>query len=62
MKVVPRAEFAKFIRLHPELEGKPVESTTLAAMQYVNDQNQVQAQAIYYRGLAPVYNIRSTNP
>mgnify|MGYP003403334334 FL=1 len=60
MKKVERGEFRKFIRANKPLEGKPVSTNTrpgLSAMQYVNGDNVVMAQAVYWGKMA-TYEIR----
>ncbi len=46
---VTREKFAAFIAANPHLTPIPVEGRTIAAMQYVDSQNRVMAQAIYSR-------------
>ena len=47
LSVVSRDVFVDFVRERPELTGKPVEGESICAMQYVDAENEVIAQAVY---------------
>jgi hypothetical protein len=47
MKTVTQEQFRAYIRSHPELTDQPAIGRMVAAMQYVNADNVVMAQAIY---------------
>jgi hypothetical protein len=44
---VTREVFCAFIKRNPHLVATPVEGTTIAAMQYLDSDGKVRAQAIY---------------
>jgi hypothetical protein len=46
---VSRETFVAFIKRNPHLVATPVEGTTIAAMQYLDSDGKVIAQAIYSR-------------
>jgi hypothetical protein len=46
---VNRETFVAFIQANPALVAVPVEGTTIAAMQYLDSNGRVVAQAIYSR-------------
>lgn len=46
---VTKEQFAEFIQANPALVAVPVEGTTIAAMQYLDSDGKVKAQAIYSR-------------
>ena len=47
MANVTREEFVKMLKANPAWVGKPVDGQTISAMQYVDANGQVCAQAIY---------------
>ncbi len=47
LSVVSRDVFVGFVRKRPELTAKPVEGESICAMQYVNADSEVIAQAVY---------------
>ena len=56
MVEVNRTEFEEFI-LNNDCVGHPVEAVTFCAMQYVDSDGRVIADAIYGRSGYPVYRI-----
>ena len=65
MRKVERPEFAHFLEVHPELEGKAVSTVSdsyafaphLSAMQYTDRSGTLRAQAVYWQGQRPQYFI-----
>ena len=68
MKTVTQEQFRAYIRSHPELTDQPAIGRMVAAMQYVNADNVVMAQAIYGNPnrppkvkIIPTYAIRESS-
>ena len=68
MKTVTQEQFRAYIRSHPELTDQPAIGHMVAAMQYINDDNVVMAQAIYGNPnrppkvkIIPTYAIRESS-
>lgn len=59
LKDVTRAEYRSFVRANCNPENdRPVTGTDIAAMQHVDDSGNLIAQAVYYKGLSPVYRVK----
>lgn len=56
LRNVPKNFYGSFIKRNSNLESRPVEGTDVAVMQTIEDEK-VVAQAIYRKGVEPVYQI-----
>ena len=56
MVEVNRTEFADFV-MKNDCVGHPVEAVTFCAMQYIDNDGRVVADAVYDRSGCPVYRI-----
>jgi hypothetical protein len=68
MKTVTKQQFTQYLIEHPELTDQPAIGRMVAAMQYVNADNVVMAQAIYGNPnrppkvkIIPTYAIRESS-
>lgn len=58
MEYVSREDFAKYILVMGDaLSAIPIETETMAVMQFVDKDKDLRAQAIYSRHTAPTYQV-----
>lgn len=59
---ISRHDWAETVNAHDDWEARPVESETMAVMQYVDPNGKLKAQAIYYHSRAPQYTLADDEP